>query len=358
MKQQRLDGLADGIFAIVMTLLAIELHVPYVTSNSAGVLWHELEKTWPILISLILSFALLFTYWRAHHYIASIYSKNVTVPFANINALFFLTIVFVPFTAHLLGQYNDNIVAIAVYGLNVILIGMVLFWMRKHAEHSPHIETIPVTKADHRSGYIRILFPVFAAMFAILISFWNTTTSLVLFTIAILFNLLPASSNIIHRWLELWFSDDEDIVESTYLGSLDINSMVHHYSRDLRVQPPRSPYEKLNGFVLLPRTIDVCRAHLTHKLGHYKFNGPLDQKLFAFKDIDPEDFERSVARGLTDEEIGHWFISHGTDKKKREITMWSKSFEGRLDSIERDDAESFANKVVDNPVFHKSDLNG
>ena len=346
MKQQRLDGLADGIFAIVMTLLAIELHVPTVTSNSPGILWHELEKSWPVLVSLILSFALLFTYWRAHHYIASVYSKNVTVPFANINALFFLTIVFVPFTAHLLGQYNHNIVAIAVYGFNVILIGLVLFWMRKHAEHSPHVETIPITKADHRSGYIRILFPVFAAMFAIIVGFWDANVSLILFTIAILFNLLPASSNIIHRWLELWFSDDEDVLETNYLGTIDVNSLVHHYARDLRQQPPRSPYEKIAGFVLLARTIDVCRAHLTHKLGAFKFNGPLEQKLFAFKDIDPEEFEKSVARGLTDDEIGHWFLSHGTDKTKREITMWSKGFEGRFDSVEKDDKESFAQTFV------------
>jgi uncharacterized membrane protein len=344
MKQQRLDGLADGIFAIVMTLLAIELHVPTVASNSPLALWLELEKTWPILISLVLSFALLFTYWRAHHYIASVYAKNVTVPFANINAFFFLTIVFVPFTAHLLGQYNDNVVAIAVYGLNVILIGLVLFWMRKHAEHNPHIETTPITKADHRSGYIRILFPVFAAICAIILSFWNTTVSIVLFTIAILFNLLPASSNIIHRWLDLWFSDEEDMIETNYLGSMDIDSRVHDLARDLRQMPPRSPYEKIAGFAILARAIDTCRAHLVHKLGAYKFNGPLDQKLFTFKDIDPDDFEKAVARGLDDEEMGEWMLCHGTDKHKREITMWSKSFEGRFDSVEKDDEEAFTQR--------------
>lgn len=344
MKQQRLDGLADGIFAIVMTLLAIELHVPSVASNSALALWVELEKIWPVLVSLVLSFALLFTYWRAHHYIASIYAKNVTVPFANINALFFLAIVFVPFTAHLLGQYNHNRVAIAIYGINVILIGATLFWMRKHAEHNPHIETAPVTKAEHRSGYIRILVPVFAAIAAIAVSFWSTTASLIFFTLAILFNLIPASSNIIHRWLDLWFTDDEELVESTYLGGIDVHENVHLFAKDLKQEPPRSPYDKIAGFAMLPRAIDICRAHLVHKVGEYRFNCPLAQKLFAFKDIDSEEFAKAVARGLDDVELGEWFLTHGTDKAKREITIWSKSWDGRFDSIVRDDEETFPKK--------------
>lgn len=328
-----------------MTLLAIELHVPSIASNSPLALWMELEKTWPILISLIMSFALLFTYWRAHHYIASVYVKNVTVPFANINALFFLAIVFVPFTAHLLGMYHHNVVAIAIYGLNVIIIGLVLYWMRKHAENNPHIETVQITKADHRSGYIRILFPVFAAFFAILVSFWNATVSIIFFTIAILFNLLPASSNIIHRWLDLWFSDDEEeIIQTNYHGSMDVHENVHRFARDLRQMPPRSPYEKLAGFAILPRAVDICRANLVHKLGEYRFNSPLDHKLFAFKDIDSEEFTKAIASGLTDEEMGEWFRNHGTDKEKREVTMWSKSWEGRFDSITREDEERFAGK--------------
>jgi uncharacterized membrane protein len=341
MKQQRLDGLADGIFAIVMTLLAIELHVPVISSNSAMELWMEIEKTWPVLISLIMSFALLFTYWRAHHYIASVYTKNVTVPFANINALFFLAIVFVPFTAHLLGEYHHNVVAIAIYGANVIVIGLVLYWMRKHAEHSPHIETMPITRSDHRSGYIRILFPVFAAFAAIIVSFWNATVSVVFFTVAILFNLLPASSNIIHRWLDLWFSDEEELIESNYHGSVDVHESVHHLARDLRQTPPRSPYDKLAGFIILPRAIDTCRAHLVHKLGRYRFDSPIEQKLFAFKEIDSSEFIKAVASGMNDAELGDWFQSHGIDKTKREITMWSKSWEGRFDSVVRDDEESF-----------------
>lgn len=213
MKQQRLDGLADGIFAIVMTLLAYELKVPHLRGVvSDGLLWQAIKLQLPLFISFVLSFTLLFTYWRAHHFLASVYSKTLTVGLANYNAAFFFFITLVPFSASLLGQYGATHVAIAIYGFNVIAIGVTLFLMRYHIETSPVIETVVITKADRRSGYIRILFPVFSALVAIILSFWNPAVSMLLFTIAIIFNILPASTNIIHRVLDKMFTDDGEYI--------------------------------------------------------------------------------------------------------------------------------------------------
>lgn len=223
MKQQRLDGLADGIFSIVMTLLAIELHVPlYKFIPADSELVEALFKMYPIFISLVLSFALLFTYWRAHHFISSVYAKNLTVGLANINAIFFFCITLVPFTAHFLGTYPKSQVSVMVYGLNVIAIGFSLYFMRRHVELNPEIETTVITKADRRSGYIRILFPVFSAAVALLVSYWNTSFSIFLFTLAIIFNLLPASSNTVHRWLDVIFNDDDDLIGSNFSGKKDL----------------------------------------------------------------------------------------------------------------------------------------
>ncbi|MCF7865371.1 MAG: TMEM175 family protein [Candidatus Pacebacteria bacterium] len=218
MKQQRLDGLADGIFAIVMTLLVIEMKVPVFLGGhpTDAMLINALAGTWNIFMSLVLSFALLFTYWRAHHFIASVYVKNLTVGLANINAIFFFFITLVPFVAHFLGEFPHSQIAVTLYGITVIAIGLSLFYMRMYVERNINIETSVITKADRRSGYIRILFPVFSAAVAILLSYWNTTFSMVLFTIAIMFNLFPASSNIMHRWLDLIFSDDNDLVKGNY----------------------------------------------------------------------------------------------------------------------------------------------
>ncbi|MDD5318870.1 MAG: TMEM175 family protein, partial [Candidatus Pacebacteria bacterium] len=136
MKQQRLDGLADGIFAIAMTLLAFDLRVPAISNPlDFQALFVALSTITPLLLSLVLSFALLFTYWRAHHFLASVYARNLTVGLADYNAMFFLFITLVPFSARLLGRYSENITAITVYGLNVICIGVTLLFMRYYIEH-------------------------------------------------------------------------------------------------------------------------------------------------------------------------------------------------------------------------------
>lgn len=202
MKQQRLGGLSDGIFAIVMTLLALEFKVPLFDSGvNDFVLWQSLEKLGPVFISFVLSFALLFTYWRAHHFLVSVYAKTITVGVANLNALFFFWITLIPFSAHLLGVYSDTRVAIITYGLNVIMIGITLYWLRAHIEHTSEIHTIDITRHELISGYVRILFPVVAAIFAIFVSFFSTDLSIIVFTGSILFNLLPASMNPIYSGL-------------------------------------------------------------------------------------------------------------------------------------------------------------
>ena len=202
MKQQRLNGLADGIFSIVMTLLVLELKVPLLDGPATdAVLWMKLGHLWPIFLSFVLSFTLLFTYWRSHHFLVSVYAKTVTVGLANLNALFFFLITLIPFSAHLLGLYYDTRVAVVVYGLNVILIGLNLFWMREYIEKTDKISTIHVTHHEYVSGYVRILFPVISAIGAIIVSFFSTELSILFFTGSILFNLLPASLNPIYSGL-------------------------------------------------------------------------------------------------------------------------------------------------------------
>lgn len=219
MKQQRLDGLADGIFAIVMTLLVFEIKVPVLPNFvDEATLMMALKDLLPIFLSFIMSFALLFTYWRAHHYITSVYAKTLTVYLACYNALFFLLIILVPFSTALLGEYPNNRVSIVIYALNVILIGMSLYLMRRHIEKDSEIDTVSITKIERRSGYIRILFPIGTAILAIILSFWSPILAKICFILGILFNLIPVSSNIMHIWLDHMFADDDDVIFSNHFA--------------------------------------------------------------------------------------------------------------------------------------------
>lgn len=204
MKASRLDNLADGIFAIVMTLLVLDIRVPLVAGLAGNNdVWNALLEIKPLFLSYLLSFALLFTYWRAHHYFTSVYAKNIDVRLTNINALFFALVALVPFSSQLLGAYSHTQLAISVYGLHVILLGATLWWMRDYVIKSKYIENTEISTKDLHHGTLRLAVPIICSLLAILISFINTTLSLALYTFAIIFNLLPQSTTLFgHLWHE------------------------------------------------------------------------------------------------------------------------------------------------------------
>ena len=65
-------------------------------------------------------------------------------------------------------------------------------------------------------------------------------------------------------------------------------------SKDLTKEAPRSPYDLINGFAILARTIDKCRAFIAGTIGDYHFDCPLDKTLFGFKGINAEEFKAFV----------------------------------------------------------------
>jgi len=195
MKQARLDQLADGIFAIVMTILVFEIRIPNFSSVvSDQLLFQSILDALPVFLSYLLSFSLLFTYWRSHHFIASILAKNIDTHFSNLNAIFFFFVGLVPFWSYLLGKYNYSKTAIIFFALNIIFIGLSLFRMRQYVIRSETIENKSFTKIENEHANMHILFPVGAALLAILISFFSSEVAILLFTIAILFNFLEKST--------------------------------------------------------------------------------------------------------------------------------------------------------------------
>ncbi len=203
MTQARLEALTDGIFAIVMTLLVLELKIPALANVPAiDDLPTILFSSLPALLAYILAFAVLFTFWRAHNFIISSFAKEVDIWLSNINAIFLFFVGLVPFTSFILGRYSGSQAAIVLFGGNVIAIGLTLYWLRQYAQVSPTIHTVRTDAAAHRRANIRILTPVVLAALAILFSFYDTRLSFVLFTTAIAFNIFPTSMNLVSWGLD------------------------------------------------------------------------------------------------------------------------------------------------------------
>ena len=197
MSHARLDQLSDGIFAIVMTILVFEIKVTTIWGpiDNTG-LWLEIKMLLPLFLSYILSFALLFTYWRAHHFFISVYAKNIDSKLTNINAFFFMLVSLIPFSASILGQFSRNELSVIIFGIHIILIGLTLYWMRSYVLYSPHIQNPEITKREIHGSTVRTLVPVVFALIAIPLCFYSIELSLFLFTMAVIFNLSSYSTHL------------------------------------------------------------------------------------------------------------------------------------------------------------------
>ena len=93
---------------------------------------------------------------------------------------------------------------------------------------------------------------------------------------------------------------------------------------DLRKQPPRSPHDKLGGYVIAARSLDKCRAFLAGTHGAYNFHPcGLSAFLWEFTGITPDRFKEFVATGASDDEAGNWLKSNSKVKEPLAVIRWN-----------------------------------
>ena len=123
----RLETLADGIFAIAMTILVLDLRLPETTSTD---LWAQLVELRPRFATFFISFIVLGVYWFAHHQ-TFFFLVRVNRTIVWLNILFFMGAALIPFVASLLGAHYQDPVALSLYGavLGLLaLLGYVIWW--------------------------------------------------------------------------------------------------------------------------------------------------------------------------------------------------------------------------------------
>ena len=122
----RLLALADGIFAIAMTLLVFEIKVP-VGAVSMEDLAAKLFALWPKFACCGLTFLTLGFSWIGHHnqYVAI---RRTDRSFLWINVAFLCAIALVPFSSALLGEYPTQQLAVTLYAFNLAMAGALLYW--------------------------------------------------------------------------------------------------------------------------------------------------------------------------------------------------------------------------------------
>lgn len=92
---------------------------------------------------------------------------------------------------------------------------------------------------------------------------------------------------------------------------------------DLTKSFPRSPHDKIGGYVVAARTLDKCRAALNGSNGEYHFDCPLDNFFFSFAGITADAFKAFVETGASDDEVGKWIRSNGKQQDEIDIIKWN-----------------------------------
>ena len=124
---------SDAVFAIAITLLALELRVPQIPeSTAASELPDALLELWPNVFSFLISFWVIGYYWLAHHRIfhqVRAYDRRLLL----INLLFLMWIVLMPFSSALIGEYESQQLPVIIYAVHNIFTSLTLTWLWRHA---------------------------------------------------------------------------------------------------------------------------------------------------------------------------------------------------------------------------------
>lgn len=129
----RIEALADGIFAISMTLLVLSINVPKVTGDDADVeLMGILSDNWHQFEHYVLSFLLLAMFWLIHHRQFH-FIKRVSESFLWLNILVLMLVALVPFSTSFMTDYNNLQIPNLVFQANLMAIGLVYLAMWRYA---------------------------------------------------------------------------------------------------------------------------------------------------------------------------------------------------------------------------------
>lgn len=156
MSKARLEAFSDGVIAIIITVMVLELHTPQGSSPVA------LRPLAPILLSYVLSFLNLGIYWNNHHHLfQAVEQVNGQVLWANLHLLFWLSLF--PFGTAWMGENNFANWPVALYGADLLLAAIAYFLLtqsllRLHGEHS----TLAAALGADFKGRISLAFYVIA----------------------------------------------------------------------------------------------------------------------------------------------------------------------------------------------------
>ena len=123
MNKTRLEAFSDGVIAIIITIMVLELKVPH------GEQLADLLKLGPVFLSYVLSFVYVGIYWNNHHHMLHAVKKvNGGILWSNLHLLFWLSLL--PFTTGWMGENHFASLPVAVYAFDLLMCALAFTWLQ------------------------------------------------------------------------------------------------------------------------------------------------------------------------------------------------------------------------------------
>ena len=181
MDKGRLEAFSDGVIAVIITIMVLELKVP------RGTDWAALRPAIPVFLSYVLSFIYIAIYWNNHHHMLQACQKvNGRVLWANLHLLFWMSLV--PVVTTWMGENHRATIPVALYGSVLFLTGCAYLILSRELI-ALNGKDSPLAKAlgkDYKGFSSLLLYAV-----AVGLSFVNTWSALVVYSLVALVWLAP-----------------------------------------------------------------------------------------------------------------------------------------------------------------------
>ena len=181
MGKSRLEAFSDGVIAIIITIMVLELKVPHGDGLAA------LEPLFPVFLSYALSFVYLAIYWNNHHHMLHTV-RHVTgaILWANMHLLFWLSLI--PFATGWVGENHLAAAPAAIYGAVLLMAGLAYFLLQQLIIASQGADSL--LKKAIGSDWKGRMSPVLYAT-AIPLAFWSQHLAMGLYVLVALLWLVP-----------------------------------------------------------------------------------------------------------------------------------------------------------------------
>jgi uncharacterized membrane protein len=187
----RIEAFSDGVFAIIVTLLVLELKIPAMENRgSVNELSHHLLELLPKFLSWLISFVIVCKFWLNHHHILGL-ARHADFGMVFLNSIFLMFQSFIPFPTALMGEYPINALAVSLFG--VVMAFNTLLFIALHAYIRRHLLKPESLELEDPHIIRKSFVGVLSYLIGAIVAWFSVHGGFIMYLITPLFFIVPPS---------------------------------------------------------------------------------------------------------------------------------------------------------------------